>query len=159
PLVNVGNHWLSQHGELLVLDDARAPLPAAMKPQEEAEIRLTVTAPKRPGPHWLEFDVVQEFVLWFQTMGSQTTRIPCHVQAKERPLAAAGRGFQNRIRATRGYRLGARIGRRLLRSVPSFAWTKSLAKRRRASGGDAVVGFEPIMETYGIAKDELVKWI
>jgi len=143
PAVNVGNHWLSETGERLVNDDARASLPAGMKPGQEVEVSITVTAPRRLGHYWLEFDVVQESVVWFHTMGSETTRIPCQVGADGWKLLARGRRLKERIRATPGYRLGARLRRRVLMSV-----------RTVAAGG-----FEPIMEIYGVPKDELVKGI
>ena len=101
PTVRLGNHWLSESGQLGVRDDGRVSLPAAMKPRQETEVTITVTAPKQPGAYQLEFDVVQEAVHWFQTMGSQTVRIPCHVHAASQPFLDTCRGLQERLRALR----------------------------------------------------------
>ena len=99
PTVRLGNHWLSESGQLMVRDDGRVSLPAAMKPRQETEVTITVTAPKQPGATRPEFDVVQESVHWFQTMGSQTVRIPCHVHAASQPFLDTCRGLQERLRA------------------------------------------------------------
>jgi hypothetical protein len=126
-----------------------------MKPQQEVEVSITVTAPKRPGQYRLEFDVVQESVLWFQSMGSATIQIPCQIQASGRVLRAVGRRLRERVRAVRGFGAGVRLGRRLLRGLRTVAAGQAYANPPVAP----TAGFEPIMETYGIPKDVLVKWI
>lgn len=146
PAVNVGNHWLNESGEKLQENDGRAALPTGLEPGEEVEVSLTVTAPDRPGQYGLEFDVVQESVVWFQTMGSETARIPCQVRADGLQLSVLGRNVMSRIRANRGYRLVAKLYRRILNSIR----TKTPAP---------ALGFEPVMETYGVPKDILVNWI
>ncbi len=72
--VDVGNHWLDEHGNVIDNDDGRSPLPFDLKPSESAEVLLTITAPRRAGNHILEIDAVQEGVLWFAQKGSQTFR-------------------------------------------------------------------------------------
>jgi SAM-dependent methyltransferase len=144
PALNLGNHWLNEAGEMMVNDDGRAPLPTGMKPQQEAKVAITVTAPKRIGGYWLEFDVVHESVVWFNTMGSETARLLCQVRAGGLNLTNLWGGLTNRIRASRGYRLAVRLYRKVLNSIR----TKTPA-----------LGFEPIMETYGVPKDVLTKWI
>lgn len=87
--VNVGNHWLSADGRLVVQDDGRAPLPLDLPPGASAEVELTVTAPGRPGPHILEVDLVQEGVAWFAERGASASRVPVAVTGSP---AAPGEG-------------------------------------------------------------------
>jgi hypothetical protein len=54
--------------------DSRAVLPHDLKPGEEAELTLTVTAPQAPGDYFLELDMVHEGVTWFYEQGSRTLR-------------------------------------------------------------------------------------
>jgi len=140
PAINLGNHWLRESGELLVGDDGRSALPAEMKPGQEVHVSITVTAPTRPGHYWLELDVVQELVTWFQHMGSETSRIPFQVRGS-RSFSVLSRKLKDRIRASRGFRLAKRLYRKLLNPT------------------NATPGFEPVMETYGVPKETLVKWI
>lgn len=78
--VNLGNHWLDSSGAITVPDDARSALPFDLKPGEELEVPLTVTAPGVPGNYVLEIDMVQEQVTWFGTMGSKTLRVNVKVE-------------------------------------------------------------------------------
>jgi SAM-dependent methyltransferase len=142
PAVNLGNHWLSETGDLLICDDGRAALPAEMRSDQEAHVSITVTAPKRVGDYWLELDVVQESVTWFQNMGSEAARIPFRVQGSNHNWSVLSKKLKDRIRTTRGYRLAGQLYRKLL-SPPN----------------DATPNFEPVMETYGVPKPTLVKWI
>lgn len=144
PAVNLGNHWLSETGELLVNDDGRAPLPVGMQPGDEVQVAIPVTTPRSCGRYWLELDVVRESVTWFQTLGSETARIPCEVPGRGLNPSVPFRGLKKGMQASRGYRLGARVYRRLLHGT-----------RRKI----AAPGFEPVMEIYGVPKDALVKWI
>jgi SAM-dependent methyltransferase len=164
PAVRLGNHWLSETGALLVSDDGRTSLPSAMKPRQEIEVAITVTAPKRPGPYQLEFDVVQESVLWFQTMGSETLKIPCQVQATRQPFSAICRGLWERMRASRAYRTAALLCRKSLGAARRVVgrWNRGLTppvRQPAASTSSSPPDFQPIMETYGIPRDVVVKWI
>lgn len=70
-----GNRWLQGDDESLVTDmDGRYGLNRDLKPGEETEVPLAITAPKEPGDYILEVDVVQEQVAWFLDKGSQTAR-------------------------------------------------------------------------------------
>ena len=113
-----------------------------MKPGQEARVSITITAPLRPGNYCLELDLVEESVTWFQNMGSETSRIPCQVCGSNRDLAVLFRKLKGGIRATRGYRLAGRLYRKLL-----------------SPAAKPTPGFEPVMETYGVPKESLVKWI
>ena len=70
-----GNRWLKGDDESLITDmDGRYGLDRDLKPGEETEVPLAITAPKEPGEYILEIDVVQEQVAWFRDKGSPTAR-------------------------------------------------------------------------------------
>jgi hypothetical protein len=71
----VGNRWLKAEGEQLLTNmDGRYGLDRDLKPGEETEVPLAVTAPKELGEYILEIDVLQEQVAWFHDKGSQMAR-------------------------------------------------------------------------------------
>jgi hypothetical protein len=78
--VDLGNHWLDKQGVEVVADDGRIGLPHDLKPGEEAELLLTVKAPKTPGDYVLELDMVHEDITWFKRHGSQTVKTSITVQ-------------------------------------------------------------------------------
>lgn len=69
-----GNRWLKADGSLLTNMDGRYGLGKDLKPGEETEVPLVVTAPKDPGEYTLEVDLVQEQVAWFSDKGSPTAK-------------------------------------------------------------------------------------
>jgi hypothetical protein len=69
-----GNRWLKSDGVLVTDMDGRHGLLKDLKPGEETEVPLLVSAPKEPGDYILEVDLVQEQVAWFSDKGSQTAR-------------------------------------------------------------------------------------
>lgn len=86
--VQVGNHWRTAGGELLALDDGRAPLPAPVAPGESVVLDLAVTAPPLgAGAVLLEVDVVQEHVAWFAQRGSRAAVHTLRLTAGEAPAA------------------------------------------------------------------------
>lgn len=72
--IAAGNRWLKADGSLVTDMDGRYGISKDLKPGEETEIPLTVTAPKAPGEYMLEVDLVQEGVSWFSEKGSPTAR-------------------------------------------------------------------------------------
>lgn len=77
----LGNRWLEANGDKLVSDmDGRYGLDRDLKPSEETEVPLTITAPKTPGDYTLEIDLVQEQVAWFHEKGSATARVKVRVE-------------------------------------------------------------------------------
>jgi hypothetical protein len=73
--IAAGNQWLQAEGEQLVTRmDGRHGLPNNLKPGEEVEVPLQITAPSKPGEYILEADLVQEQVAWFQDKGSETAK-------------------------------------------------------------------------------------
>lgn len=72
--IAAGNRWLKADGSLVTDMDGRYGISKDLKPGEETEIPLLVTAPKEPGEYLLEVDLVQEQVAWFSDKGSPTVR-------------------------------------------------------------------------------------
>lgn len=70
----VGDLWLQEDGKLLTEMDGRIGLPKDLRPGEEVEVPLSITAPTTPGNYILEVDLVQEQVSWFHDKGSPTAR-------------------------------------------------------------------------------------
>ena len=69
-----GNRWLKPDGSLVTDMDGRHGIGKDLKPGEETEVPLAITAPKEPGDYLLEVDLVQEQVSWFSDKGSPTAR-------------------------------------------------------------------------------------
>ncbi len=72
--VAAGNRWLKADGSKLTDMDGRYGIAKDLKPGEEEEVPLSITAPKDPGDYILEIDLVQEGVTWFSDKGSPTAR-------------------------------------------------------------------------------------
>jgi hypothetical protein len=72
--IAAGNRWLKADGSLVTDMDGRYGISKDLKPGEETDVPLTVTAPKEPGDYLLEVDLVQEQVAWFSDKGSPTAR-------------------------------------------------------------------------------------
>jgi hypothetical protein len=70
----LGDLWLHEDGKLLTEMDGRIGLPKDLKPGEEIEVPLSISAPTTPGNYILEVDLVQEQIAWFHDKGSQTAR-------------------------------------------------------------------------------------
>jgi hypothetical protein len=69
-----GNRWLKADGSLQTNMDGRYGLGKDLKPGEETEVPLVITAPKDPGQYTLEVDLLQEQVAWFSDKGSPTAK-------------------------------------------------------------------------------------
>ncbi len=72
--IAIGDRWLDKDGKLLTEMDGRLGISKDLKPGEEVELPLLITAPKEPGNYILEVDLVQEQVAWFSDKGSPTAR-------------------------------------------------------------------------------------
>ncbi|HZC31292.1 MAG TPA: methyltransferase domain-containing protein, partial [Gaiellaceae bacterium] len=96
----LGNHWLTEAGDVLVQDDGRAPLPRDVGPGEEVEVALRARVPGEPGRYVLELDLVQQDVAWFSRRRklsfrrTRTARVTVEVgdfpPPPERPRAEGG---------------------------------------------------------------------
>ncbi|HWW76361.1 MAG TPA: NBR1-Ig-like domain-containing protein, partial [Pyrinomonadaceae bacterium] len=79
--VNAGDRWLDSAGARVVNDlDGRTSLAEDLRPGEEVELSLTVTAPRAPGDYVLELDMVHEGVTFFRQKGSPTWRTHVRVE-------------------------------------------------------------------------------
>ena len=78
--IAVGDRWLMPDGTLITAQDGRYGLDRNLKPGEETEVPLLITAPKDPGDYILELDLVQEQVAWFHEKGSATARVKIRVE-------------------------------------------------------------------------------
>jgi hypothetical protein len=73
--IAAGNRWLDKDGKLTTETEGHSGIPRDLKPGEEIEMPLQITAPKTPGDWTLSLDMVQEGVTWFGDKGSPTTKI------------------------------------------------------------------------------------
>lgn len=71
-IVTAGDRWLNEDGLPVNEVDARVALTHDVRPGEEVELKLTVTAPNTPGNYQLEIDMIHEDVAWFFQRGSPT---------------------------------------------------------------------------------------
>ncbi|MGH3516428.1 MAG: class I SAM-dependent methyltransferase [Haloechinothrix sp.] len=74
--VRLGNHWY-RDGQAVTWDDGRSELRREVAPGDAVEVSLSVTAPESTGEVELELDLLQESVVWWTDVGSETTR--CHI--------------------------------------------------------------------------------
>lgn len=72
--IAAGNRWLKPDGSLLTNMDGRYGIGKDLRPGEETEVPLTITAPAQPGDYILEVDLLQEQVAWFSDKGSPTAK-------------------------------------------------------------------------------------
>jgi hypothetical protein len=72
--IALGNRWLDKDGNLTSETEGHNGITKDLKPGEEAEMTLQITAPKQPGEYTLSLDMVQEAVSWFSEKGSPTTK-------------------------------------------------------------------------------------
>jgi hypothetical protein len=72
--IAVGNRWLDKDGKVTSDTEGHHGMPKNLKPGEETETSLQITAPKQPGEYTLSLDMVQEGVTWFGDKGSPTTK-------------------------------------------------------------------------------------
>ena len=77
--IKLGNHWLDEREEVFQWADGRVDLPKGLQPGEEIELDLSVTFPTKIGNYFLELDLVEEGITWFQDKDSTTTKIPVEV--------------------------------------------------------------------------------
>ena len=78
--VNLGNLWLDAQGARITDNPyIRSGLPNDMKPGDEAEVPLQITAPSKPGDYILQIDLVQEMVAWFSDKGATVPRLQVKV--------------------------------------------------------------------------------
>lgn len=72
--VYLGSHLLKSDEEEVDWDYGRARLPHDLEPGEAASLEIKLQAPETPGRYIVEFDMVAEYVTWFEDHGSGTLR-------------------------------------------------------------------------------------
>ena len=73
--IAAGSRWLDKDGKLTSEPEGHGGIPFDMKPGQEIEMPLQITAPSAPGEWTLDLDMVQEGVAWFSEKGSPTTKV------------------------------------------------------------------------------------
>jgi hypothetical protein len=71
--VHISYHWWTRAGEMAVWDGVRTKLPSDLEPGDTVECLLDVVAPEQEGEYLLQVAVVQEGVVWFETIESKST--------------------------------------------------------------------------------------
>ena len=77
--IAAGNRWLDKDGKLTSETEGHNGIPKDLKPGEETEMALQITAPKQPGDWTMQLDMVQEGVNWFSERGSPVTNVKVQV--------------------------------------------------------------------------------
>ena len=77
--IAAGNRWLDKDGKLTSETEGHNGIPKDLKPGEETEMTLQITAPKQPGEWTMQLDLVQEGVAWFSERGSPVTNVKIQV--------------------------------------------------------------------------------
>jgi len=93
--VNLGYHWLTRKGEMVVLDGERTPLPRDLDRGDSVTLKAMILPPEKPGAYILEITLVQEAVAWFPERGGAKLSIPVNVVERramriETPLTTFG---------------------------------------------------------------------
>jgi hypothetical protein len=78
--VAVGNGWLDSKQKLITKMDGRHGLDVNLAPGKEVQVPLQITAPAKPGEYYLQLDMVQELVTWFEDKGSPVFKAKVNVQ-------------------------------------------------------------------------------
>lgn len=100
--LNLGNHWLSGDGAVVVADDRRVAVPLPLAPGASATVTFEAPRSAVSGADVLELDLVHEGVAWFAWHGSPTVRLdvaPAAAPADARrpvtaPAPIAGPAFE-----------------------------------------------------------------
>lgn len=92
--VNIGGHWLLTDGQSRLLAEPRWPLPEVISPGETLTTTVQLLAPLKTGTYQLEWDMVQENVVWFSFKNqshfiSQVTVIESYQQQLTLPQETA----------------------------------------------------------------------
>lgn len=72
--IAAASRWLDKDGKHTEELEGHNGIPRDLKPGDEADMTIHITAPKEPGEYILETDMIQEGVTWFSDKGSSTVR-------------------------------------------------------------------------------------
>jgi hypothetical protein len=73
--INLGNHWLTRDGAVVVADDRRVPVRRPLAPGDSVTVTFDAPRATADGAVVLELDLVHEGVTWFAWHGSPTVRL------------------------------------------------------------------------------------
>lgn len=77
--ISLVNRWRSARKKILVTLDGRAILTTGLEPNATVELALTATAPAKPGRYFMELDLADEGITWFNVQGSASTLVSVNV--------------------------------------------------------------------------------
>jgi len=72
--VRLGAHLLNSIEEEVVWDFAGQALSRELQPDESESLSISFPAPDTPGEYIVEFDMVLEYLSWFEDLGTQTVK-------------------------------------------------------------------------------------
>ncbi len=72
--VSCGVKTCTEDGHVLRDDVGRTPLPHDLAPGAQVQLELRIQAPRDPGRYLLKYDMVAEYVAWFEQCGSPTAQ-------------------------------------------------------------------------------------
>lgn len=98
--IQLGNHWLDEHGQVVQFDDGRSAIQADLEPGALESLLLLVTAPDLPGRYLLELDMVQEHVAWFDQMGSEKLSLAFTVEGGDSAVVGQGSPSEESVERT-----------------------------------------------------------
>ena len=92
--VLLGVHLLDPDSNVLAWDFRafRGALPAPVGFGEYVDLAVRIEAPETPGVYFLEFDLVREFLGWFEDMGGETLKVPLVVGNSGHGIASHAAG-------------------------------------------------------------------
>ena len=114
--------WLNDQGQVVVADGLRTPLGREVPPLDEIALAARVQFPSSPGSYTLRFDMVHEFVTWFQWQGSPVHEVGVSVQAAVPDYAAEWPDYSGPERLTVGQTGLARVE---VKNIGAVAWPHS----------------------------------
>jgi hypothetical protein len=79
--VNLTYKWLDLNHNVLVADGLRTPIGRQVQPLEEITLQAAVQFPAQAGSYILQFDMVHEFITWFQWRGSPVHEVQVSAKA------------------------------------------------------------------------------
>jgi predicted small lipoprotein YifL len=78
--VRLAYNWVSPDGKTLPANNTRGELTAPVPPGQNANFTIDVQTPKVPGTYQLQFDLVEEMVVFFSSKGNEKLTVPVTVQ-------------------------------------------------------------------------------
>ena len=72
--VRLGAHLLNANEEEVVWDYAGQAMARELHPDESESVAISFQAPDSPGEYIVEFDMVLEYLSWFEDLGTQTVK-------------------------------------------------------------------------------------